>query len=109
MRVKDAVEQKSSSAHEIADMVDTDAALSTRLLQVANSPLYRGRMPIKSIQMAVPTGAQPDCQPSDKTDLSGHLMFWIHACVLSGRRASRPPPSAGTVPEHAMITGLITV
>ncbi len=45
------------------------------------------------------TGAQPDCQPSDKTDLSGHLMFWIHACVLSGRRASRPPPSAGYCPR----------
>ena len=53
LRVRDAVEQENSTAHEIADMVGTDAALSTRLLQVANSPLYRGRVPIESIQMAV--------------------------------------------------------
>ncbi|MCB1802936.1 MAG: HDOD domain-containing protein, partial [Gammaproteobacteria bacterium] len=34
-------------------MVGNDAALSARLLQVANSPLYRGRVEIDSIQQAV--------------------------------------------------------
>ena len=53
LRVRDAVEKESSTAHQIAEMVATDAALSARLLQVANSPLYRGRVPIESIQMAV--------------------------------------------------------
>lgn len=53
LRVRAAVEKDSSTAHEIADMVATDAALSARLLQVANSPLYRGRIPIESIQMAI--------------------------------------------------------
>ncbi|AKH19319.1 HDOD domain-containing protein [Sedimenticola thiotaurini] len=53
LKVRDAVEQENVSAQEIADMVVTDAALSARLLQVANSPLYRGRVPIESIQMAV--------------------------------------------------------
>lgn len=53
LRVRDAVEQDSSSATKIAEMVATDAALSARLLQVANSPLYRGRVAIESVQMAV--------------------------------------------------------
>lgn len=53
LKVRDAVEQDNVTAHQIADMVATDAALSARLLQVANSPLYRGRVPIESIQMAV--------------------------------------------------------
>jgi len=53
LKVRDAVEQENVTAHEIADMVATDAALSARLLQVANSPLYRGRVPIESIQMAI--------------------------------------------------------
>ena len=53
LKVRDAVEQENVTAHQIADMVATDAALSARLLQVANSPLYRGRVPIESIQMAV--------------------------------------------------------
>ncbi len=53
LKVRDAVEQENVTAHQIADMVATDAALSARLLQVANSPLYRGRVAIESIQMAV--------------------------------------------------------
>ncbi len=53
LRIRDSVEREDTSAEQIADMVATDAALSARLLQVANSPLYRGRMVIDSIQMAV--------------------------------------------------------
>ncbi|TVO77640.1 HDOD domain-containing protein [Sedimenticola selenatireducens] len=53
LRVRDAVEQENVTAHQIADMVATDAALSARLLQVANSPLYRGRVTIDTIQMAI--------------------------------------------------------
>jgi HD-like signal output (HDOD) protein len=53
LRVRDAVEQEKTTAREVADMVATDAALSARLLQVANSPLYRARFPIDSIQMAI--------------------------------------------------------
>ncbi|MCW8919908.1 MAG: HDOD domain-containing protein [Sedimenticola sp.] len=53
LKVRDAVEQENVTAHQIADMVATDAALSARLLQVANSPLYRGRVSIDTIQMAI--------------------------------------------------------
>ncbi|HEB95832.1 MAG TPA: HDOD domain-containing protein [Sedimenticola thiotaurini] len=53
LRVRDAVERDDATAAKIAEMVTTDAALSARLLQVANSPLYRGRVPIESVQMAV--------------------------------------------------------
>ncbi|MCP3669307.1 MAG: HDOD domain-containing protein [Gammaproteobacteria bacterium] len=53
LRIRDAVEQEDTTAREIADLVATDAALAARLLQVANSPLYRGRVTIDSIQMAV--------------------------------------------------------
>ncbi len=53
LRVRDAVESEDSTAQQIAKIVATDAALSARLLQVANSPLYRGRNPIDNLQMAV--------------------------------------------------------
>jgi HD-like signal output (HDOD) protein len=53
LRVRDAAERENSNAQTIADIVTTDAAVSARLLQVANSPLYRGRVPIESVQMAV--------------------------------------------------------
>jgi HD-like signal output (HDOD) protein len=53
IRVRNAVEQESSTAKEVSEIIVTDAALSARLLQVANSPLYRGRVQIDSVQMAV--------------------------------------------------------
>jgi HD-like signal output (HDOD) protein len=53
LRVRDAVAKGDTSAHDLADMITTDTALSARLIQVANSPLYRGASEIKNIQMAV--------------------------------------------------------
>ena len=53
LQVRDAVESDSTDAETIARMVANDAALSARLLQVANSPLYRGRNEIDSIRHAV--------------------------------------------------------
>lgn len=53
LRIRDAVESEDTAANQIAEMIATDPALSARLLQVANSPLYRGRITIDSIQMAV--------------------------------------------------------
>ncbi|MES9814464.1 MAG: HDOD domain-containing protein [Candidatus Thiodiazotropha sp.] len=53
LKVRDAVEREQSSANQIADIIASDTALSARLLQVANSPLYRGRVTIDNLQMAV--------------------------------------------------------
>jgi len=53
LRVRDAVEGDNATARSIAEMVSQDSALSARLLQVANSPLYQGRTPVESVQMAV--------------------------------------------------------
>lgn len=53
LKVRDAVSKGDASAHELAGMIATDTALSARLIQIANSPLYRGTSEIKNIQMAV--------------------------------------------------------
>jgi HD-like signal output (HDOD) protein len=53
LKVRDSVAKGDTSAQELADLIVTDAALSARLIQVANSPLYRGTNEIKNIQMAV--------------------------------------------------------
>jgi HD-like signal output (HDOD) protein len=53
LRAREVMEQENSTAVEVAEVVATDAALAARLLQVANSALYRGRVPIDSIQMAI--------------------------------------------------------
>ncbi len=53
LKVRDAVAKGDASAQDLSEMITTDAALSARLIQVANSPLYRGSAEIKNIQMAV--------------------------------------------------------
>ncbi|MCK4841493.1 MAG: HDOD domain-containing protein [Methylococcales bacterium] len=53
LKVRDAVAKGESTSQELAAMIITDAALSARLIQVANSPLYKGTVEINNIQMAV--------------------------------------------------------
>ena len=53
LKVRDAVAKGEATSQELADMIITDAALSARLMQVANSPLYRGAVEVNNIQMAV--------------------------------------------------------
>jgi len=53
LKVRDAVAKGEATSQELADMIVTDAALSARLMQVANSPLYRGAVEVNNIQMAV--------------------------------------------------------
>ena len=52
-KVKEAVEREEISAAKLAALISEDAALAARLIQVANSPLYRGRTEIKSLPMAI--------------------------------------------------------
>lgn len=53
LQVRDAVEDENTTSARIADIVAKDPALSARLLQVANSPLYRGRTEVDNLAMAV--------------------------------------------------------
>ncbi len=53
LKIREAVESENTSAQQIADTLSQDASLSARLIQVANSPLYRTRNPIEDLQMAV--------------------------------------------------------
>ena len=53
LKIREAVESENTSAQQIAETLTQDASLSARMIQVANSPLYRTRNPIDDLQMAV--------------------------------------------------------
>ena len=53
LKIRDAVEKDTHSAAEIAELLSQDSALSARLLQLANSPLYRTRNEVDSLQQAI--------------------------------------------------------
>lgn len=53
LKVRDTVEDENVSTRQVADVIGSDAALSAKLIQVANSPAFRGRSPIEDIMTAV--------------------------------------------------------
>lgn len=53
INVRNAIEKETSSAEQIANILSQDPALAARLLQLANSPLYRPRAEITSLHMAI--------------------------------------------------------
>lgn len=53
IRVRETVAKGDATAQKVAEIIATDVAISARLMQVVNSPLYRGAVEIKNIQMAV--------------------------------------------------------
>ncbi len=53
MRVREAVASDDVTAKQLAEIVAQDPAMTARLLQVANSPLYRGAVPFENLQSAI--------------------------------------------------------
>jgi HD-like signal output (HDOD) protein len=53
IKVRETVDDDNASISDVAQIIATDAALSARIIQVANSSLYRGLSPSVNIQNAV--------------------------------------------------------
>jgi len=53
LRIGETIDDPDASAAQIAKIISIDAALSARLLQAANSPLFRGRDPVSNIKAAI--------------------------------------------------------
>ena len=53
LKVREAVSDANAPAARIAKIVSADTALSARLIQVANSPLFHGANRIESVQTAI--------------------------------------------------------
>lgn len=53
IKVRDAAAQENTTAAQLTEIIATDAALSARLLQVANSPLYRAQQEIDNISLTI--------------------------------------------------------
>ncbi|MCP4075864.1 MAG: HDOD domain-containing protein [Gammaproteobacteria bacterium] len=53
MRVRETVDDENATIRDISDIIITDAALSARIIQVANSALYRGLNTTETVHNAV--------------------------------------------------------
>lgn len=120
LRVREVVDDPEVTAAQLADIIVTDAALSTRLIKVANSPLYRGRMAIENIQMAVGRLGQTLIRnlvtslvmeqmfqaTSNRLDKRLHDL-WEHSTEVAAISQVLASKQSGIKADEAMLAGLI--
>lgn len=121
MKIRQVIEDPNSSAAKIAVTIGADPALSTRLLQVANSPLYRGATPIENLQNAITrmgstvvrnivTGIIMEqlYQPIKNPMLSRKLKaLWLHSTKVAAISHVMARQYTKLKPDQAMFGGLI--
>ncbi len=52
-KIQQAFADENSNASQIRELIQSDPAISAKLLRSANSPLYRGNVPVESLQQAI--------------------------------------------------------
>jgi len=120
LKVRETVEDDNVNARKVADVISSDAALSARLIQVANSPMYRGNKLIEDIQTAVARMGftvtrdlviglamrQMFQATSDVTDLRLRLT-WEHSTQVAGLTTMFCKHFTKLKPDQAMLAGLV--
>ncbi|NJD06005.1 MAG: HDOD domain-containing protein [Methylococcaceae bacterium] len=120
LSVRQAVASGNASDGELARIIAGDPGLSARLLQVANSPLYRARQKIESIQAAVTrmghnlirnliTGLamQQIFKPKQQLLDQYFLDIWKHSVNVSAVSRALSLRCGHLNKEQAMLAGLI--
>ncbi len=121
MKVREVIENPNTSAAKITITISADPALSTRLLQVANSSLYRGNVPIENLQSAVTrlgstvvrnivTGIVMEqlYQPAKNAMLNRKLKaLWLHSTKVAAISHVMARKYTKLKPDQAMLGGLI--
>ena len=120
MQVRRAMEKDDIGANDIAKIIGTDPGVSARLLQVANSPLYRGNKSIDSVQMAVArlgnkvvrnlviSLVMKDLFDTKSPVLKNKMkQVWEHATEVAAISHVFAKRYTSLDPEQAMLAGLI--
>lgn len=119
LKVRDVIESDDATSGKIAKVITSDAALTTRLIQVANSPLVRGSKEITSIEAAVTRMGnamvrnvvnglivkqmfQPTTEISDKK----FREFWQHSAQVAAISHTLAT-MARLKPDQALLAGLV--
>lgn len=119
-RVQKTLENDNATASLVAKAVGSDVALSARLIQVANSPLYRGSKKIESVQMAVARLGLKVCrnlvmslvmqqlfQTKSEVLRSRMKKLWEHSVEVAAISRILAQKFTRLDPELAMLGGLI--
>lgn len=120
LRVRDALDNDDASVGQIAKVIATDAALTARLIQVANSPLLRGNREFDTLEAAV-TRMGLTMTRNMVTSMVMEQMFqatadatdkrlravWEHSTEVAAISHAMASQFTRLRPEQAMLGGLV--
>ncbi|MCU7842276.1 MAG: HDOD domain-containing protein [Candidatus Thiodiazotropha sp. (ex Monitilora ramsayi)] len=120
VRVGRAMRDENTNARKLANVVQTDPAITTKLIRAANSPLYAGVTPVDSCAAAiirlgadtthklVLTFALRELFKTRSTVLKQHMQqLWTHSVKVSAVCYVLAKVSDQFNPEHALLAGLL--
>jgi len=121
IKVREVVQDPDSSAAQIAVTIGSDPVLTAKLLQVANSPLYRGGAPIENLQNAIARLGQTVVrnivtgmvmeqlyQTGNSPAIEKHLKeLWLHSTKVAAISHVLARKFTKLKPDQAMLAGLI--
>jgi len=121
IKVRDVVQNPDSSAARIAITISADPVIAARVLQVANSPLYRTNAPIENLQTAISRLGQTLVrnvvtsmvmaqiyQNNDDPKTGKYLKtLWIHSTRVAAISHILARKFTKLKPDQAMLAGLI--
>lgn len=120
LKARDVAEDPNASAKELATVINNDAAMSARIIKVANSPIMRGAREIQDVQMAIARLGMA-CISNLVTGLAMQQMFqatsdiidramrksWQHSTEVAGIANVLCRHYTKLKPDQAMLAGLI--
>ncbi|MDO9169573.1 MAG: HDOD domain-containing protein [Methylobacter sp.] len=119
-KIRRAINDDKSSVSSIARIVQIDPSITAKLIQIANSPLYRGRKKIESCPEALTRLGLKTAQDiittvamksvfNAKSPLIRQKMtkLWLHSSYIASISAVFAHKIPGFDPDRAMLAGLI--
>ncbi|ROR32113.1 HDOD domain-containing protein [Inmirania thermothiophila] len=120
LRVREVVDDPDADADAIAEAVAQDGALAARLVQVANSPLYRAARPIEDLHTAVTRlglgvvrnlvtsfAMRQIFQPTTEAVDEALRALWAHGVEVAAISAALAKARPGFRSDEALLAGLV--
>lgn len=120
LKISDAIDNPKSTAKDVMRMVATDAALSARLIQVANSAMYRTNTPVEDVQTAITRLGMKQVRNLASSLIIRQLFhtkfpglkkrlerLWIHSAHVAAISFVLAKKYTKLKPDEAMLGGLV--
>lgn len=120
LKVREAISSGTATTGQLVEIIGSDAALSARLLKITNSPLYRGRVEIEKLSVAVARLGMDTVRnlvtsivlkqmfkPKTKQMENCFRKIWQHSVNVSSISRALASRCPHLDPDQAMLAGLI--